>query len=98
MLGNDILSSADIFQHNLFQDILSRIPSERQTAWIQIRPNVLLYLICVQIKLFANIKMTKLAASRQREKPLEKYTVSHFSNAPLIKCKITQEKNMLFLF
>ena len=29
---------------------------------------------------------------------LEKYTVSHFSYAPLIKCKITQKRNVLFLF
>ena len=26
------------------------------------------------------------------------YTVSHFSCAPLIKCKITQKRNMIFLF
>ena len=25
-------------------------------------------------------------------------TVSHFSYAPLIKCKITQKRNMIFLF
>ena len=26
------------------------------------------------------------------------YTVSHFSYAPLIKCKIIQKRNMIFLF
>ena len=25
-------------------------------------------------------------------------TVSHFSNAPLVQCKITQKRNMIFLF
>ena len=27
-----------------------------------------------------------------------RYTVSHFSNVPLIKCKITRKRNMIFLF
>ena len=32
------LSSADFFQNQLFQKILSGIPSECQTDWVQIRP------------------------------------------------------------
>ena len=28
----------------------------------------------------------------------ERYTVSHFSYAPFIKCKITQKRNVIFLF
>ena len=35
------LSSADFFQNQLFQKILSGIPSECQTVWIPIRPDVL---------------------------------------------------------
>ena len=42
------LSTADFFQNQLFQKILSRIPSERQTVWTQIRPDVLSGLIWVQ--------------------------------------------------
>ena len=42
------LSSAYFFQNQLFQKILSRIPSECQTDWIQIRPDVLPDLFCIQ--------------------------------------------------
>ena len=42
------LSSADIFQNQLFRKILSGIPSEWQTVWIQIRPDILSCLIWVQ--------------------------------------------------
>ena len=38
----------DIFQHHFFQNFLSGITSECQTAWRQIRSYVLLDLICVQ--------------------------------------------------
>ena len=34
------LSSADFFKINFFAKILSAIPSECQTEWIQIRPDV----------------------------------------------------------
>ena len=42
MLGNFacFLLSADFFSKLLFQNILSRIPSECQTVWIQIRPDI----------------------------------------------------------
>ena len=40
--------SADFFQNQLFQKILSGIPSECQTDWIQIRPDILSGLIWVQ--------------------------------------------------
>ena len=43
-----ILSSADFFQNQLFQTILSGIPSECQTDWIQIWSNILSGLTCVQ--------------------------------------------------
>ena len=46
MLGN-FLSSADIFQHYFFQNILE-MTSECQTAWIQIKPGILSGLIWVQ--------------------------------------------------
>ena len=42
------LSSADFFQNQLFQKILSEIPSECQTVCILIRPNILSGLIWVQ--------------------------------------------------
>ena len=43
------LSSADFFQNQLFRKILSGLPSECQTVWIQIRPDPLSGLIWVQI-------------------------------------------------
>ena len=48
-----VLPSADFFlifffQNQLFQKILSGIPSESQTDWIQIRPDILSGLIWVQ--------------------------------------------------
>ena len=42
------LLSADFFQNQLFRKILSRIPSECQIVWIQIRPDILSGLIWVQ--------------------------------------------------
>ena len=42
------LSSADFFQNQLFQKILSGISSACQTVWIQVRPDILLGLIWVQ--------------------------------------------------
>ena len=44
------MSSADFFQNELFQ---KKIPSEGQTVWIQIRPDILSGLISV--KLFAQV-------------------------------------------
>ena len=51
ILGNFswFLSSADFFQNKLFEKILSGIPSECQTVWTLIRPDVLSDLIWVQI-------------------------------------------------
>ena len=50
MLGNlhAFLSSADFFQNQLFRKILSGIPSECLTVWIQITPDILYSLILVQ--------------------------------------------------
>ena len=42
------LSSADFFQNQLFQKVLSGIPSGCQTVWIQVRPEVLSGMIWVQ--------------------------------------------------
>ena len=42
------LSSADFFQNQLFQKLLSGKPSKCQTVWIQIRPDILSGLIWVQ--------------------------------------------------
>ena len=43
-----LLSAVFFFQNKLFRKILSGIPSECQTVWIQIRPNILSGLIWVQ--------------------------------------------------
>ena len=42
------LSSADFFQNQLFQKIISGMPSECQTLWILIRPDILSGLIWVR--------------------------------------------------
>ena len=42
------LLSADFFQNQLFRKILSRVPSECRTVWIQIRPDTTSGLIWVQ--------------------------------------------------
>ena len=42
-----LLSADFFFQNQLFRKILSGIPSECQTVWTQIRPDILLVLICV---------------------------------------------------
>ena len=43
-----LLSSADFFQNQLFRKILSGIPSECQTVWIQIRLDKMSSLILIQ--------------------------------------------------
>ena len=54
------LLSADIFQNQLFQKILSGIPSECQTVWIQIRTDRKSVLIWVQACLQMLQKQTAL--------------------------------------
>ena len=44
-----LLSSADFLQNYHFQKILSAILSLCKTVWIQIRPDIMVGLICVQI-------------------------------------------------
>ena len=44
----DILSSADFFLKSTFSKRVSRLVSECQTVWVEIRPNVLSGLIWVQ--------------------------------------------------
>ena len=46
--SNNLLSSADFFQNQLFRIILSGIPSECQTVWIQIKPDIMSGLIWIQ--------------------------------------------------
>ena len=41
------LSSADLYQNQLFKNFFSGIPSERQTVWIQIRPFFYLFIYFV---------------------------------------------------
>ena len=60
------LSSADIFQNELFQKILSETLSECQTVWIQIRPDRMSGLVLVQTVCQNYQQTTKFAAGRQR--------------------------------
>ena len=64
LMGNFscFLSSADFFQNHLFRKILSGIPSECQKDWIQIRPNILSSLICIQY-VCKGYEQTKLAGN-----------------------------------
>ena len=52
--------SADFFQNHFFQKILSGIPSECRTVWIQIRPDILSGLIWVQT-VYKDYQQTELA-------------------------------------
>ena len=65
------LSSADFFQNEGFQEILSGIQSECQTVWIQIRTDILSVLIWVQTVCKGYQQMTKVAASLERVKFLK---------------------------
>ena len=55
-----ILSSASFFEYQFFRKILSGLPSECQTVWIQIRPDLLSGLIWVQTlgKLYQETTLT----------------------------------------
>ena len=69
MLGNFfmlLLSSADFFQNQLFQKILSGALIECQTVWIQIRTDILSVLIWVQTVCKGYQQMTKVATSKER--------------------------------
>ena len=68
MLGNFscFLLSADFFQNQLFRKILSGIPSECQTAWIQIRIDVILVLIWFQTVCKGYQQTIKVATSKER--------------------------------
>ena len=55
-----LLSSAELFKNRPFHRILSGIPSESQTVWTQIRPDILSGLIWVQV-VCKGYKQTKLA-------------------------------------
>ena len=48
VIFHDFLSSADFFQNQFFLKILSGIPPECQTVWIQIRPDILSGLVWVK--------------------------------------------------
>ena len=40
---HEFLKSADFFQNQLYRKIISGIPSDCQTVWIQIRPDILIW-------------------------------------------------------
>ena len=60
------LSSADLFQNELFQRILSGTLSECQTAWIKSRTDILSVLIWVQTVCKGYQQTTKVTASLER--------------------------------
>ena len=60
------LSSADILQNQLFWKILSGIPSECQTVWIEIKPDVVMGLILAQPVCKVYQQTTQYATGRQR--------------------------------
>ena len=66
-----LLSSADIFQTQPFQKILSGIQSEFQTVWIQIRTDILSVLIWVQTVCKGCQQTTKVAAGKVRVKSFQ---------------------------
>ena len=59
------LLSADFFQSQLFQKIISRIPSQCQTVWIQIKPDILSGLIWVQTICKSYQQMTLVSLTDQ---------------------------------
>ena len=61
-----LLSSADFFQNQFFQQILSGTLSECQTVWIQIRTDILSVLIWVQTVCKCYQQITKFVASKER--------------------------------
>ena len=74
MLGNFacfffLLSEDFFFKINYLKKNLSGIPSECQTVWIQIRPDVLSGLIWVQTVCKGYQQMTKVATSGKEFKP-----------------------------
>ena len=56
-----LLSSADFFRSQVLRKILSRIPSECQSVWIQIGPNILSRIIWVQIVCKGQYQQTTLS-------------------------------------
>ena len=61
--------SADFFLQNMhFQKIISGIPSECQTVWIQIRPDILSGLIWVQTVCTGHQQTKKEAAANKELK------------------------------
>ena len=77
LLGNFscfFLSSANSFQNELFRKIHSGIPSECQTVWIQIRPDVLSGLIWFQT---VCKKLSADDTRRQRDTNRITYTTEH---------------------
>ena len=57
-----LLTSADFFQHLLFRKILSGIPSECETVWIQYRTDRKSVLIWVQTGCIGYQQTTKFSA------------------------------------
>ena len=62
--------SSDFFQNQHFGKILSGIPSECQTVWIQIRPGILSGLIWLQTVCKAYQQTAKVTASKERVKQI----------------------------
>ena len=65
---HDFLSSADFFSKLTFKKILSGTLSKCQTAWIQMRTDVMLALILVQMASKGYQQTTKVNTSMKQEK------------------------------
>ena len=78
------LSSVDFFKINFFSDNISGIPSECQTIWIQIRPDVLSGLIWVQTVCKGYQQTTKVATIAGKE--LRRFQQSFSRSATVYGC------------
>ena len=72
------------------------IPSECQTVWIQIRPNILLGLIWVQTVCKGYQQMTKVATSRERVKFTSSKIICTFRTC-MVRCQLVQFFFFFFL-
>ena len=71
-----LLSSAGIFQNQLFQKLRSGTLSECQTVWIQIRTDVLLVLIRVQTVCKGDQQTIQVVNSKERAKKYHIWTAA----------------------
>ena len=79
------LSSADLFQNHFFRKIISGMPSQCQTVWIQIKPDVLLGLIWVQTVCKSYQQITLVGVKHNGKVPLS------VANEPTLNVFVTRD-------